>query len=80
MSTELGVSIPMNGAESMIFSGRVIYVKGLFADLFRAPPGMAIEFSNVSPGSAPALKSFIKEYLAWDIWEEQKDTYITEKF
>ena len=77
--TELEVSIPLKGAAPMTFSGRVIYVKGLSSDLFRVPPGMAIEFRNVSPGSAAALRSFIKEYLALDIWEEQEATYIAQK-
>jgi CheY-like chemotaxis protein len=76
VSTDLEVSIPLKDGVSMTFNGSVIYVKGLFADLFRVPPGMAIEFRNVSPGAAAALKSFIKEYLARDIWEEQEETYI----
>jgi CheY-like chemotaxis protein len=79
VSTQLEVSIALQGAAPMTFAGRVIYVKGLFADLFRVPPGMAIEFANVSPHAAAALKSYIKEYLARDIWEEQEDTYIEQK-
>ncbi len=79
VSTELEVSIPLKGIAPMTFSGRVIYVKGLFSDLFRVSPGMAIEFRNVSPSSAAALKVFIKEYLARDIWEEQEKTYISQK-
>lgn len=76
---ELEVSIPLKGAAPMTFSGKVIYVKGLFSDLFRVPPGMAVEFRNVSPSSAAALKSFINGYLARDIWEEQDKTYIAQK-
>jgi CheY-like chemotaxis protein len=78
VSTELEVSIPLKGAAPLLLSGRVIYVKGLFADLFRVPPGMAVEFRGVSTGSAEKLRSFIKEYLASDIWEEQEETYIEE--
>ncbi len=79
VSTDLEVSIFLNGASPVTFSGRVIYVKGLFADLFRVPPGMAVEFRNVSPSSVIALRSFIKEYLARDIWEEQEETYIEKR-
>ena len=79
VSTELEISIPLKGVAPMTFSGRVIYVKGLFSDLFRVPPGMAIEFRNISPSSAAALKSFIKEYLARDIGEEQEEMYISQK-
>jgi CheY-like chemotaxis protein len=79
VSTRLEVSIRLNGPEPLTFSGRVIYVKGLFADLFRVPPGMAVEFTDVSPASAAVLRSFIKQYLARDIWEEQGKTYIEER-
>jgi hypothetical protein len=79
VSTGLQVSIPLKGAAPLTFSGRVIYVKGLSSDLFRVPPGMAIEFRNVSRSSVRALKFFIREYLALDIWEEQEDMYIEQK-
>jgi CheY-like chemotaxis protein len=79
VSTRLEVAIPLQGTAPMTFGGRVIYVKGLFADLFRVSPGMAIEFVTVSPDAAATLRSYIKEYLAKDIWEEQEAIYIEQK-
>jgi len=76
VSTRLEISIPIKGSSPLSFKGRVIYIKGLNADLFRVPPGMAVEFMNVSTEDAAALKSFIKQYLAEDIWEEQTETFI----
>ena len=76
VTTGLKVSIPLHGAASLTFIGSVIYVKGLYADLFRVPPGMAVEFRDVLPDDAAALKSYIKEYLAKDIWEDQEETFI----
>lgn len=77
VSTALEVSITLNDSSTLSFKARVIYIKGLNADLFRVPPGMAVEFLNVSQKTAVALKSFIKEYLAKDIWEKQEGTYIS---
>jgi hypothetical protein len=37
---------------------------------------MEVEFINVSRDAAAALRSFIKECLAKDIWEDQAETYI----
>jgi CheY-like chemotaxis protein len=76
VSTSLEISIPLKDSSALSFKGRVIYVKGLSADLFRVPPGMAVEFMNVSRDDAAALSSFIKECLAKDIWEDQAETYI----
>ena len=76
VSTSLEISIPIKGSSPLSFKGKVIYIKGLNADLFRVPPGMAVEFMNVSKETAAALKSFIKEFLAKDIWEKQIDTFI----
>ena len=76
VSTSLEVSIPLTDSSPLSFKGRVIYTKGLNADLFRVPPGMAIEFMNVSAEFAATLKSFIKACLAKDIWEKQKETFI----
>ncbi len=79
VSTDLEVTIPLKSQAPITLNGRVIYIKGLFADLFRVPPGMAIEFRDVSADSAAALTSFIKEYLAKDIWEEQEESYIEQR-
>ena len=78
VSTELLVTIPLKDVDPLRMRGKVIYVKGLFADLFRVPPGMAVEFSDTSPEEVSSLRTFITAYLARDIWEEQEKTYIEE--
>ena len=76
VSSKLDISLNLKGKATLDFHGNVIYIKGLYADLYRVPPGMAIEFQNMQPDNAALLKSYIKEYLAGDIWEDQEDTYI----
>jgi CheY-like chemotaxis protein len=76
VSTKLDISLSLRGEATLEFQGNVIYIKGLYADLFRVPPGMAIEFRDMNPDKAAVLTSFIKEYLAGDIWEDQEETYI----
>jgi len=79
VSTRLAITLNLRGKATLNFHGSVIYIKGLYADLFRVPPGMAIEFQNMSPDNAAVLTSYIKEYLASDIWEDQDTTYIGKK-
>jgi CheY-like chemotaxis protein len=76
VSAQLDISLTLRGGTTLDFQGKVIYIKGIYADLFRVPPGMAIEFQNMRPENVELLKLYIKEYLAADIWENQKDTYI----
>ena len=76
VSAKLDISLNLKGGATLEFQGNVIYVKGLYADLFRVPPGMAVEFRNMHPDNAATLKAYIMEFLAGDIWEDQEDTYI----
>jgi CheY-like chemotaxis protein len=76
VSARLDISLTLKGRAPLDLSGNVIYIRGLYADLFRVPTGMAIEFRNMLPASAEVLKSYIREYLAGDIWEDQENTYI----
>jgi CheY-like chemotaxis protein len=76
VSTKLDISLNLRGKPTLVFHGNVIYIRGLHADLFRVPPGMAVEFKNMNPDNAAVLKSYISEYLAGDIWEDQEETYI----
>jgi CheY-like chemotaxis protein len=76
VGTEVGLTLPLKEGVSLSLRGCVIYVKGLYADLFRVPPGMAIEFGNTSPADALFLKNHISEVLAKDIWEAQEEVII----
>ena len=76
VSAKLDISLNLGGEATLDLHGNVIYIKGLYADLFRVPAGMAIEFQDMSPDKAARLTSYIKEYLAGDIWEDQDNTYI----
>jgi len=76
VSAKLHITLNLGGEATLDFHGNVIYIKGLYSDLFRVPPGMAIEFQDMYPDDAALLKSYIKEYLAGDIWETQEDAYI----
>ena len=76
VSAKLDIFLNLGGEATLDFHGNVIYIKGLYADLFRVPPGMAIEFQDMRPDKAARLTSYIKESLAGDIWEDQENTYI----
>lgn len=58
-------------------TGRVIYLKAIFGDLFRVPPGMAVEFQDITDAQRLALKYNVKRLLAEDILEFQEEPVIT---
>ncbi len=56
--------------------GTVIYTKKMFGDFMTLPPGMAIEFDELTDQDAQVLKRFIEDILAGDIIEDQEEPMI----
>jgi len=75
VGSRLEIHMPINN-KSLSLKGAVIYVKGLYADLYRIPPGMAVEFKDVQNDDVMILRNHIKEQLAKDIWEAQDEAVI----
>lgn len=73
--SEVEVSIPLPSATIRV-RGTVIYTRKLFNDLFTLPPGMAIQFTDLSPEDAEALKYHIEDIMAKDIIEGQEEKVI----
>jgi len=76
VGSELEISLLLNTDKSIFLKGTVIYVKGLYADLYRVPPGMAVEFKDVPNDAVIILRKYIKEHLAKDIWEDQEEAVV----
>src|SRR3990172_2025207 len=75
VGTDLVITLPLD-RQSLSLNGSVIYIKGLYADLFRVPPGMAVEFRDTAKEAALVLNAYIKELLARDLWEDQEEAII----
>ena len=56
----------------------VVYIKGVYGDLFKTPPGMALEFMNLTTEQSETLKNFVKKLLTDDIIDSQEETVIEE--
>lgn len=72
VGSEIEVTLPLFDGPISV-KGKVIYVKGLHADMFRIPPGMAIEFTNISEADVGRLRGQVKALLVRDIIEDQDE-------
>ena len=76
VGSEVEVTLPINGGESLRVKGVVVYVKGLFGDVFTIPPGMAVEFRGVKDHEVNILRMYVEQLIAHDIFESQEETVI----
>ena len=74
--TRLEVTFPLKDGVQMSLQGSVIYTKELFGDVFKLPPGMAVEFSGATRNDGEALCDYIENMLAEDILESQEEAVI----
>ena len=74
------IVVPVKKEEDGLhLQGTVIYTKELFGDLFKLPPGMAIEFKGISEDDYHTLRNYIEELLTEDIAEGQEDNSIAKE-
>jgi len=76
VGSEVEVHCPLEGRGPLQLKGDVIYTKILFGDFFSLPPGMAIQFKELSENDATTLKFHIEDVMAKDILEGQEDKAI----
>ena len=71
------IHLPLGNKDFLELSGTVIYVKGVWGDMFRIPPGMALEFKNLRDAESEKLRACVKKHLAGDLIEGQEEVVIT---
>ncbi|MHB8173877.1 MAG: response regulator [Nitrospirota bacterium] len=62
--------------EVLDLEGIVIYNRGIYGDVFKIPPGMAIEFTEVSEKKSAALTGYISGLLAEDLITAQEENVL----
>jgi len=77
VGTEIEITIPIDGIESLELKGTVIYHKGLYGDMIKIAPGMGISFREMNSEVETVLRAYITELLASDLMEEQAEPIIT---
>jgi uncharacterized protein (TIGR02266 family) len=75
--TDLELTVPTNEERKLALKGTVAYVKGLHGDVFKVPPGMAVEFRELTEEMVSELNSYAKSLLAGDIAEFQEESVIS---
>ncbi|GAB4486443.1 MAG: hypothetical protein OHK006_14330 [Thermodesulfovibrionales bacterium] len=61
---------------NLMLTGPVICLKAICGDLFRVPPGMTVEFQDLTDAQRLALKYNVKKLFAEDILEFQEEPVI----
>lgn len=75
--TEVDVTLPLKDRRYLRMKGTVIYMKRLFSDFFEPPPGMAIEFKDLTEKTSEALEKYLLDLIAEDILKNQEEPVIT---
>lgn len=76
VGSEVEIALPLDDS-SLYLRGIVIYTKGIFGDVFRIPPGMAVEFKDITVNDSTSLNKHIKEMLTQDILDSQEEPVIS---
>lgn len=74
--TEVGITLPLKDRKYLRMKGTVIYMKRLFSDFFEPPPGMAIEFRDLTQRDSDALEKYLLDLIAEDILLNQEEPVI----
>jgi CheY-like chemotaxis protein len=75
--SDVNISFPLLNDESISLNGRIVYVKGFDSKVMTSPPGMAIEFMDISDENSSRLEDFVSQLLTCDIIDIQKEPVIT---
>jgi CheY-like chemotaxis protein len=76
VGSEVKVTFQISEDKSLCMDAVVIYVKGVFGDLFKTPPGMALEFRNLTHDDSLLLNNYVKKLIAEDIIDSQEEPII----
>jgi len=76
VGTEVAVTLQLQNSQKLTLMGKVIYIKKLFGDFLILPPGMAIQFKNLTEEDSRLLKWHIENLIADDILEGQGERII----
>jgi two-component system cell cycle response regulator DivK len=78
IGSEVTVTLYLEEGKELCLNASVVYIKGVYGDLFKTPPGMALEFKNLTTEQSEILRNFVKKLLTDDIIDSQEETVIEE--
>lgn len=62
----------------LTLNATVVYRKGLYGDLFKNPPGMALQFRDLTDDETVLLRNYVRKLIAEDILDSQEEGVIEE--
>jgi len=71
LGSEVKVDLPIGEGLFIELDGTVIYSKGLYGDVFSSPPGIAVEFKDVTDEDSLLIMDYISRLVAEEILEYQ---------
>ncbi|PLX78680.1 MAG: hypothetical protein C0615_03435 [Desulfuromonas sp.] len=77
VGTPIEIEMVDGDGETMRLKGEVIYVKGISGRRYAIPPGMAIQFSGISPVQSSMVRNMVTDLLIGDILQEQVEPVLT---
>jgi CheY-like chemotaxis protein len=76
MGSELKVTLHLDGEKTLTLDTSVVYSKSLYGDLFKNPPGMALQFKNLTNDESLILRNQVRKLIAADILDSQEEVVI----
>jgi len=76
IGSELKVTLHLDDGKPLTLDTSVVYIKSLYGDLFKNPPGMALKFRNLSNDESLILKNYVKKLITADILDSQEEVVI----
>jgi CheY-like chemotaxis protein/Tfp pilus assembly protein PilZ len=74
--SKVQIILDLDNKKSISLEAEVVHVKGLYGELFKVPPGMALQFKNVSKNDSMLLRNYVKKAIAGDILDTQEEAVI----
>lgn len=76
VGSELEITLHLGDVHPVCLKGNVVYVKGVFDSLYNIPPGMGIQFREITDDQVKLLRNYVEKLIAEDIFDSQEETVI----
>jgi CheY-like chemotaxis protein len=80
VGSDIDITLHLDDSTALDLKGTVIYTKELYGDVFKVPPGMAVEFSDMKTEDSRVLAEHVSRLIAADVLESQEETVITKNW
>jgi CheY-like chemotaxis protein/Tfp pilus assembly protein PilZ len=76
IGSKVKINLYLDDEQTLSLDASVVYSKNLYGDSFKNPPGMALEFQNLTTNDSAILNNYIKKSISEDILDSQEEEVI----